>query len=929
MRPESTANSLREELSEARSRCVPFLLNTAPELQNERRTHPITAAARRLEPEAGWSNVSLPHYAGPIGRARAWYRMSVTLTTEDLTVGSVWACFDGVDYEAAVFFNGELAGTHEGFFAPFEFDVSAQARVGENEVLVRVDNDAICMGNMSWDDPRSGDKIYGATGLGWDEPGLGWHHCPPGMGIHRPVRVECRPRVFLGDLFVRPLSGTDVSAEAWIEVVQTEESSCPINLEWAVHGANFEAPSVASGATCALPEAGPGWNRFRISIPMAGARLWSPTSPWVYALHVRIQAGGQTDALSTEFGMRHFELDESPDAQGIRGRFLLNGKPVRLRGANTMGHEQQCVLRGDLDQLRDDILLAKLANMNFLRFTQRPVEPEIYRMCDRLGMLTQTDLPLFAYLRRNQFAEAVRQSVEMERLIRRHPSAVLVSFINEPFPHAWGDKSHRHLTRSELESFFAAATAALRIENPDRQVKPIDGDYEPPGPGLPDAHCYTGWYNGHGLELGKLHKGYWLPVKPGWNYSCGEYGAEGLDSEEVMHTRYPAAWLPDPARGAEGEAAWTPAKIHKAQTGSHFHFWFEPGRSMAEWIGRSQAHQAWMTRLMTEAFRRDNRMLGFAIHLFIDAWPAGWMKTIMDCRREPKPAYFAFREALSPLAVFLRTDRTAYWEGERAETEVWICNDRPDLPGELTVAYQLVDETGVVASGCALAKVSPNEAVFQGRVSFSCPSPPAGSPRRRLRLQAGLLRPDEATIHDSEIAVDVFHRPFAKQPDGVCGWLPGSWLVICDPAELEPAMKAAHAGHNVLLLGFPEGTYDVDGSEIKVEACGMQPRHFVARDTSHPVARQFLENDFRFWWDPTVDRPSPLLRRLFFAGDEWRGILLTGQLDWGVPARPAFAVAERKLGAGRVVFCELELSGRLAHPVAALFLHELGRWTDG
>ena len=603
-RPPGTAASLRAELTAARAEAAGFLRDTAPAIEATRRVHPLVAAEWRIEPAENWTAVDLPHYGGPMGRARAWYRMRVRLGADDLAKGSVWVCFGGVDYKAAVFFNGELAGTHEGFFSPFEFEVTALAREGENEVLVRVDNDAICMGNQMWDDPRCGDKIYGATGLGWDEPGSGWHHCPPGMGIHRPVRVECRARVFLADVFVRPLLAEE-SVEAWFEVFQTGELPCPVEVEWMVHGANFEAPVFAKGAVADLPEAGAGWNRYRVLIPMPNARQWSPATPWVYALQVRLRAGGQSDVLSTEFGMREFVLDESPGADGMRGRFLLNGEMVRLRGANTMGHEQQCVLHGNFDQLRDDLLLARLANMNFLRFTQRPVEPEVYRMCDRLGIMTQTDLPLFAYLRRNQFAEAVRQSVEMERLIRRHPSAVLVSFINEPFPRTWGDKSHRHLTRSELVSFFTAATAALRVENPDRQVKPIDGDYEPPGPGLPDGHCYTGWYNGHCIELGKLHKGFWIPVKPGWNYTCGEYGAEGLDCEEVMRTRYPSAWLPDPALGAEDERAWTPARIHKAQTGSHFHFWFEPGRSMGEWIARSQAHQAWITRLMTEAFRRD------------------------------------------------------------------------------------------------------------------------------------------------------------------------------------------------------------------------------------------------------------------------------------------------------------------------------------
>ena len=55
------------------------------------------------------------------------------------------------------------------------------------------------------------------------------------------------------------------------------------------------------------------------------------------------------------------------------------------------------VMRGDREQLIEDILIGKLANMNYFRLTQSPVQPEVYDMCDRLGMMVQTDLPLFGY----------------------------------------------------------------------------------------------------------------------------------------------------------------------------------------------------------------------------------------------------------------------------------------------------------------------------------------------------------------------------------------------------------------------------------------------------------------------------------------------------------------------------------------------------
>ncbi len=167
--------------------------------------------------------------------------------------------------------------------------------------------------------------------------------------------------------------------------------------------------------------------------------------------------------------------------------------------------------------------------MNFLRLTQRPVQPEVYEYCDRLGLMTQTDLPLFGCLRRNQFSEAVRQAEEMERLVRGHPCNIMVSYINEPFPNGQRTSRTGTCSRPELEAFFEAADRAVRLANPDRVIKPWTATTIRPAAGLPDNHCYCGWYNGHGVDIGRLHRGYWQPVKPGWLYGCGEFGAEGLD----------------------------------------------------------------------------------------------------------------------------------------------------------------------------------------------------------------------------------------------------------------------------------------------------------------------------------------------------------------------------------------------------------------
>ena len=269
-----------------------------------------------------------------------------------------------------------------------------------------------------------------------------------------------------------------------------------------------------------------------------------------------------------------------------------------------MGAFQQCVIRKDWHQLIDDILLAKITNMNYIRLTQMPVQDEIYQYCDRLGLLLQTDLPLFATVHRSQFCEVVRQAEEMERFVRSHPSNVMVTYMNEPTPQA-GAQPYRNITREEMMRLFESADTVVRMNNPDRVIKAVDGDYDPPGPGLSDNHCYTGWYNGHGIEMGMLHKGFWQRVKPGWRYGCGEFGSEGLDPVALMRDRYPKEWLP---ADRDQDKTWSPDAIPGAQTGQMHGAFFETPGTLNEWVLRSQAHQAWTTQIMTEAFRRDTRV---------------------------------------------------------------------------------------------------------------------------------------------------------------------------------------------------------------------------------------------------------------------------------------------------------------------------------
>ena len=199
--PERSSNreQLGAELIALRKQMEPFLANFAPQFQK----HTVSTELKTFCLD-GNQTVSIPHYEGPIGKACKTYETEFSLNKRNDK--SYYVCFRGADYYAVVYVNNTCVGTHEGFFAPFEFEITDVAKNGSNHLKIQLYNDFIYGGNaFAGADQTEGDKLYAATGLGWDDPYEGWHHCPAGMGIFDKVFVEERNPIHLTDLYVRPM----------------------------------------------------------------------------------------------------------------------------------------------------------------------------------------------------------------------------------------------------------------------------------------------------------------------------------------------------------------------------------------------------------------------------------------------------------------------------------------------------------------------------------------------------------------------------------------------------------------------------------------------------------------------------------------------------------------------------------------------------
>lgn len=216
-----------------------------------------------------------------------------------------------------------------------------------------------------------------------------------------------------------------------------------------------------------------------------------------------------------------------------------------------------------------------------------------------------------------------------------------------------------------------------------------------------------------------------------------------------MKKYYPKEWLT-----IENDGKWNPSRIPRCQTPTVGARWMNlTDSTMIDWVKSSREHQKWATRLFTETLRRDPKINSFAIHLLIDAWPASWLKSIMDTNRKAKPAYFVYRNALRPVAVNLRPDAFFGFSGEKGKVAVFVCNDTPETFADAVIRYQIESNGKILHTGSSMASVPASNPKFQGWLEIPFPEV---SKRDVITVRVGLHNADGMLIHDSDYDLEVF-----------------------------------------------------------------------------------------------------------------------------------------------------------------------------
>lgn len=667
-----------------------------------------SANVRPTRVPSSWQSqfADLRDYAGV-----AWYWRTITAAPPAADQVALLR-FGAVDYAAEVYVNGQKAGAHEGGYLPFEIDVTSLLHAGENQVAVRVA------------DP--GAKPHEVV------DGINYAEIPHGKqnwyvqtsGLWQSVELDYRPRVRLGSVHIS--AGSDGTFAIAASVIGARPAG---SVSVATEIMDPSGKSVWKGAH----DVASGEASVKISGLLRDPLLWSTSSPSLYELRVSLSSG---DSARCRFGFRTFATHD--------GKFLLNGKPIYLRGALDQDFFAGTLYTPpSLDDLRDEMRKAKALGLNLLRCHIKVPDPRYLEAADEAGVLIWYEIPNWDKLTANSERRAMETLHGMVERDANHPSLVIVSILNE----SWGADLKEAADRAWLKSAYQQAKGFvpwLVVDNSaccDNFHLATD---------IADFHQYAAIPD-HASNFDRLVDD--QAQRPGWLFSpYGDAAPKG--DEPLMLSEFGNWGLPQVPEEKPwwfnrefGEKEITrPEGWEQRFADYQDHSLFPDLKALCE---ATEWHEYEALNYEIGALRMHPEIQGYVITEFTDVnWEANGL---LDMWRHPK----AFGEALNRLQqddlLVLRGDKRNYKSGETVEADVYISHYGP---GDLTGARVDWRVEGTSLAGSLPIAGMPSASVARvGTIRFSSPS---GSLPHKQALTAKLTLSSKPL---SENSLDFYFYP--------------------------------------------------------------------------------------------------------------------------------------------------------------------------
>ncbi len=368
------------------------------------------------------------HNDNPVGHYLKTFTVDETWKEKDVILH-----FGGVSSAFYVWVNGEFVGYSEDTRLPSEFDITKHLKKGENNIAVKV---------FRWSDGS------------YLEAQDHWRM----SGIEREVFLQAVPKVRLSDftirtkldkeyndglLQIRPEFNANIKNKYLKKVGHFGDAPLSTTVDdWTLTSQLFDADGNSFGEenTMKLKKYFSEFYPQRdnvpfemIEIPVKSPKKWSADAPYLYTLLFTLKndKGDNIQFTSSKVGFRTLHIDE-------RGRFLVNGNPVKMIGVNRHDHDMidgKALSRADM---LADVLLMKQFNFNAVRTSHYPNDPYFYDLCDKYGLYVMDEANLETHGLRGKLSNVpswgkafLERGIRMVERDKNHPSIVFWSLGNE------------------------------------------------------------------------------------------------------------------------------------------------------------------------------------------------------------------------------------------------------------------------------------------------------------------------------------------------------------------------------------------------------------------------------------------------------------------------------------------------------------------
>ena len=238
-------------------------------------------------------------------------------------------------------------------------------------------------------------------------------------GLWRPVFMIARPALNLKHIALDAKADGTFYAECTL--------SMPVeNGKITTEIFDKNGKKVAENVTPLRPGQGDSNVEFKVDSPAT----WSAETPNMYkAVFTLADASGKVLHKETEkFGFRTIEVRES---DGL----YINGNKINIRGVNRHSFRPESGRTLSWQKNLEDVELIKSMNMNAVRLSHYPADPEFYELCDSLGLYVMSELT--GWHGKHETINGQKLVKEMVMRDVNHPSIIWWSNGNEK---GWNDE---------------------------------------------------------------------------------------------------------------------------------------------------------------------------------------------------------------------------------------------------------------------------------------------------------------------------------------------------------------------------------------------------------------------------------------------------------------------------------------------------------